>query len=174
VIDAAFADPAIGPKLLPDRVALVGHSIGGYTVLAVAGGRPMAGPRETPDGQTRPVPVTPDPRVCALVLLAPACVWFGGDGALAEVKVPIMMFTAEKDEVGPHLHAELVERGVRDPARVDHRVVPNAGHHSFQSPFPVELTRQGFPPSQDPEGFDRAAFLPVLYDDILTFLRKVV
>lgn len=44
VLDALLADPAIGPRIATDaggpRVAAVGHSAGGYTVLALAGGRP--------------------------------------------------------------------------------------------------------------------------------------
>ncbi|WP_309896459.1 chloride channel protein [Archangium sp.] len=50
-------------------------------------------------------------------------------------------------------------------------VVPNAGHFSFQSPFPPAMTRPEFPPSQAPAGFDRVAFQPVLHAEILTFLR---
>jgi len=171
-IDAAFADPAIGARLSPERAALIGHSMGEYTALAVAGARPMAGPHETADGQIHPVSVTPDPRIRALVLLAPACAWLWSEGALADVRVPILMLTAERDEFGAGLHVEYVQR-VPDPARLQHRVIPNAGHHAFQSPFPSQMTRPDFPPSRDPEGFDRAAFQPVLYAEILSFLRSV-
>ncbi|MBV9880866.1 MAG: dienelactone hydrolase family protein, partial [Gemmatirosa sp.] len=68
-IDWAFADAALGPRLARGAVAVVGHSLGGYAGLAVAGGRPYAAPHESPDGIAHPVPVTPDPRVKALVLL---------------------------------------------------------------------------------------------------------
>jgi hypothetical protein len=62
---------------------------------------------------------------------------------------------------------------VRDPRRVDHVVVPGAGHFAFVSPFPPEMVRPGFLPSQDPPGFDRAAYQPVLNGEILGFLRGV-
>jgi predicted dienelactone hydrolase len=174
-IDAAFADNTVGALLSGDRVALIGHSMGGYTSLAVAGGRPMTGPLETPPGG-RPVsiPVLSDHRVRALVLLAPACGWFSSEAALANVDVPILMLTAEKDELAAHLHTDLVKHGVRNPGRVDHKVIPGAGHHAFQSPFPPAMTRPDFPSSQDPLGFDRAAFQPILYADILSFLRRVL
>jgi len=46
VLDALLADPAIGPRIATDargpRIAAIGHSAGGYTVLALAGGRPDA------------------------------------------------------------------------------------------------------------------------------------
>lgn len=171
-IDAILAHSEIGPRLLDDRAVLIGHSMGGYTALAAAGGRAVAGAPETA-GQVRAVPVSPDRRIKALVLLAPACGWFGAEGALAGVDVPILLRTAEHDALAPHLHAHLVTAGVRDPAQVDFQVVPKAGHHSFQSPFPASMTRPGFPPSQDPAGFDRAAFQPILLGQVLAFLYRL-
>src|SRR5690606_24606965 len=41
-IDALAADPALAPHARTDAVAAIGHSIGGYTVLAAAGGKPLA------------------------------------------------------------------------------------------------------------------------------------
>lgn len=171
VLDALFADERLGTRLSPDGVGLIGHSIGGYTALAVAGGRPSTLPHEVPEGQARAVPVVRDPRVRALVLLAPAAVWFMAEGALADVDAPILMRTGGLDTFSPAMHADIIRRGVRDPRRIDHRVIPGAGHFSFQSPFPPAMVRPDFPPSQDPAGFDRVAFEPVLNDEIATFLR---
>jgi predicted dienelactone hydrolase len=170
-IDAAFAHEAVGHLLLRDKIALIGHSMGGYTVLAVAGCRPMASPHETVNGQIEPVSVWPGCRISALILLAPECAWFWSDGALGDIDVPILLLTAEKHELAHQLHADRVKLGVRNPGKVDHRVVPNAGHHAFQSPFPPSMTRPDFPPSQDPEGFDRATFQPILCAESLSFLR---
>jgi predicted dienelactone hydrolase len=172
-IDAAFADSVVGSRLSSQRIALIGHSMGGYTALAVTGGKPTTGPHE-PEGPGHPVPVASDPRIRALVLMAPACGWFYSEGALSAVTVPILLFTAEKDELGSHLHIDLIERGVPEPARIDHRLVPNGGHHSFQSPFPPSMTRPDFRPSQDPPGFDRPAFQPLLHAEIHAFLRSVL
>lgn len=77
VIDAALASPRIGPRLAPWRLAVIGHSIGGYTALAAAGGRPWANEREAADGRPHAVRVRHDERIRALVLLAPATPWFG-------------------------------------------------------------------------------------------------
>jgi len=171
VLDAVFQDEQLRGRLVPDAVGLIGHSIGAYTALALAGGRPMSLPDEEPDGQGRPVAVVRDPRVRALVLLAPASVWYLLDGALADVDVPILMRTGELDLQAPSMHGDIILRGVPDRARVDHRVIPNAGHFSFQSPFPAAMTRPDFPPSQDPAGFDRAAFQKALNAEIEVFLR---
>ncbi|HET7230930.1 MAG TPA: dienelactone hydrolase family protein [Longimicrobium sp.] len=173
-ISAAYEDAALGPLLVPDAVAVIGHSLGGYTALALAGGRPVAAEHETPDRQIHPVPVTPDVRVKALVLLAPATPWYMVPGALAAVRVPILMISGEKDESAPLWHAAVVTRGVSAQAPVEHRIVPNAGHYSFLTPFPGAMTNPGFPPSQDPPGFDRAAFHREMYPEIEAFLRRVL
>jgi predicted dienelactone hydrolase len=166
VIDALFADPVLGGSLAP-AVGVIGHSLGGFTALAVAGGRPTASGSETADGQPAPVPVTPDGRVRAVVLLAPATPWFREPGALDGVRVPVLMLTGSADEHTDAWHAGLVVDGVAD---VDARVVEGAGHFSFLSPFPPELI--GPPPSLDPPGFDRVAFSGRMAREVAAFLDR--
>jgi predicted dienelactone hydrolase len=157
----------------PGSVAVVGHSLGGYTALALAGGRPVSLPRDSPDGVAEQIPVTADPRISAVVLLATATVWFSGEKALADVTAPILLVSGELDEITPPEKMRIVLDGVPDPMRVEHRIVPGAGHYSFLSPYPEDMRKPEFAPSQDPEGFDRAAFEPELADLVLTFLREV-
>ena len=172
--DHLYADAALGPHLAADAVAIVGHSMGGYTALAAAGGRPTAFAREMADGRAREVPVAPDDRVRALVLLAPATPWFMAPGALADVRVPILMLTAEHDPHTPEGHAEIVRRGLPPDTPLEHRVVPNAGHFSFLSPFPAAMTHAAFAPSQDPPGFDRARFHDAMHAEVTAFLRRTL
>lgn len=98
VIDFACAEWRIS------SVAVVGHSLGGYTGLALVGGKPTASPHET-GGEPEPLAVEHDDRVQALVLLAPATPWFMLDGALDDVRVPILMLSGEKDEHTTSWHA---------------------------------------------------------------------
>jgi len=163
VVDWASEEFDIG------QVAVVGHSLGGYTALAVAGGKPTAFPHETPDRLPHPVEVAPDDRVGAIVLLAPATPWFAEEGALAEVTVPVLLLSAEHDEHTPPWHAEIVIGAL---PRTEHRKVLGAGHYSFLTPFPEHLTSPTFPPSQDPEGFDRPAFHEELNAEVLDFLHR--
>lgn len=154
------------------RVAIVGHSMGGYTALAVAGGEPMALPNQTADHRAHPVEVEHDPRAAALVLFAPATPWFMAPGALANVRVPILLFTGDADPFAPRGFTEIVLRGVVGP--VEHRAIANAGHFACASPFPEAMVSASFPPSQDPPGFDRAAFQPILYAEVEAFLRTAL
>ncbi|MFW7268011.1 alpha/beta hydrolase family protein [Gluconacetobacter sp. Hr-1-5] len=172
-IAAAFADPVVGPALRPERVALIGHSLGTYTVLAAAGGQPWSGGR-SPDDPPRRIAVTHDRRVHALVLLAPATGWFRAPGALSAIRCPILMRTAAEDDVTPPALADIVMQGVPDPALVDNHCVPGAGHFSFLSPFPANMVRPDFPPSQDPPGFDRTAFQRVMAEEIGAFLHRTM
>jgi predicted dienelactone hydrolase len=147
---------------------------GGYTALCAAGGRPTAFAHETPEGEARALSITPDDRVKALVLLAPATPWFMAEGALQGVRVPIFMLTGEKDVLTPAMHDDIIRRGLPEGAQFEHRVVPNAGHYAFLSPFPEAMTSPTFPPSQDPVGFDRARFQEEMNAEIEAFLRRVL
>lgn len=175
VLDAVLAAPQLAPALQPAAVALVGHSLGAYTALALAGGQPWSRPADSPDGVARAIPVpAADARVRALVLLAPAVPWFAPAGALAGVTPPILLLVAGQDAFLPPAHADIIRHGVPDPARVEFRLIENAGHYSFLSPFPADRVHPSFPPSQDPPGFHRARFHAVLYEEIVVFLRRTL
>jgi predicted dienelactone hydrolase len=190
VMDWAFSNDLFASSLQPDTAAIIGHSSGGYTALAVAGGQPNAFPWETPDQKPRRVDVVKDDRVRALVLLAPAAVWFLEAGSLSDVRIPILMFTGEKDEICevpgikklpdgreiymPAGHSAIINAGVPDRALVDHRVIGNAGHFSFISPYPEGMINPLLPPSQDPQGFDRVRFHESMNAEVLRFLKAVL
>jgi predicted dienelactone hydrolase len=168
VADALFA--SLGAALAPGY-AVIGHSLGGYTALAVAGGEPTAFAWETPDGAAGPLVVEHDPRVRAVALLAPATPWFLAEGALAGVHVPVFMRSGAKDPHADAMHARIVAHGLPAGTRLDHAVVPGAGHFAFVSPYPAHLKSPSIPPSQDPDGFDRVAYLPTLFAELTAFLR---
>jgi predicted dienelactone hydrolase len=171
-IDWFFESEKFSKFLKPDAVSIIGHSMGGYTALALAGGMPTSFPSESIDRQPQCIEVAPDSRVKTLVLLAPGTVWFQAAGALSGVNVPILMLTAEKDLYTPYYHAQIVLEGVVNKEKIQHRVVANAGHFSFLSPFPESMTRAEFLPSQDPEGFNREAFHHDLNREVLSFLLQ--
>jgi predicted dienelactone hydrolase len=145
-MDAVSSDADLGGSVQPDNVGIIGHSMGAYTALAVAGGTPWSETRQR-------VEVVPD-------------------GSLRNVTVPILILSAEHDPYTPGWNAELVLAGVVDSARVTHRVIENAGHFSFLSPFPPQMRNAGFLPSTDPEGFDREEFHQWLPGEVLGFFDE--
>ncbi|MEQ7049957.1 alpha/beta hydrolase [Paenibacillaceae sp. P-4] len=171
-IDCFFENERFAGKVNPNDVSIIGHSLGGYTALAAAGGEPTSFPHESPDGQPQHIEVTPDPRIQSLVLLAPASVWFQSKEALRKVDVPILMLDAEKDSYTPAFHAQIIMNGVADRNKVQYRTVQNAGHFSFLSPFPDSMSSPSFLPSQDPPGFDRIQFHKELCAEITSFLER--
>ena len=161
-IDVLQTGDVFGRHIATNKIAVIGHSMGGYTALALAGGIPY-----TREGQK--VNVLPDSRVKAIVLLAPGTGWF--TNSLDKLVIPVLMLTAEHDLITPVWNAEVVLEGVLDRSLITWRVIKNAGHFSFLSPFPVTMKNPGFLPSTDPSGFDREAFHKELPVEILDFLN---
>ncbi|WP_220149671.1 alpha/beta hydrolase family protein [Psychromonas sp. B3M02] len=167
-LNSVYADSVFAANVT-DKVALIGHSMGGYTVLAAAGGQPWTESHEK-------VIVQHDKRIDALVLLAPATEWFTPEGTLNNVNLPILMLTAEHDfplENGWHKRtADLVINRIIDKEKVISKVVDNAGHFSFLSPFPKSMSSPHFLPSTDQVGFNRVDFHKQLNKEIKAFLNE--
>lgn len=161
-IDTILFDSRFNEHILSEKIAVIGHSMGGYTALALAGGVPY-----TLEGQK--VEVAPDVRIKAIILLAPGAGWFKNN--LGNVKIPILLYTAEHDTVTPQWNADIILNGVKNKWRITFRKIDNAGHFSFLSPFPVGMQNPNFLPSTDPKGFDREAFHKILQSEILFFLN---
>jgi predicted dienelactone hydrolase len=191
VIDAILVDPTWKERIATDsqgpRVGALGHSAGGYTVLALAGARPdlsrvrnhcqaeasedpifcglgrSAGAMAAPPADTSTLK---DERVRAIVALAPAGVALTAE-SLATVRPATMIYVAELDRfLVPRFHAEWVAAHL--PASNLHRV-PNAWHFAFMDPPSMSLPSPDGDVAANPPGFDRAAFLKQLGDEIAAF-----
>ena len=167
VVDTARA--VLGSGCDTRRIGVVGHSLGGATALSLAGARATSMPWETSDGTGRPIPVSRDPRVAAIVLLSPATPWFAAPGALDAVEVPTLLLSAEHDEHAPAWHGAVVTAGM---PHTTHHVVAGAGHFAALTPFGPHALRAGLPPALDPPGFDRAAAQATWHPRIGAWLRR--
>ncbi|HEX7308988.1 alpha/beta hydrolase family protein [Lentzea sp.] len=135
-------------------VTVVGHSIGGWAALCLAGATPWGRGR-------KPLDVPRSPRVSRLVLFAPAAGWFVGPRALDGVDVPVLAYAGTKDTVTPPLQVEVLRKA---PGPVEIRVVPGAGHFSFMNTLPPHVP-------EDPD-FDRPAFLDRLAAETAEFILR--
>ncbi|MGW4212265.1 alpha/beta hydrolase family protein [Lentzea sp. NPDC004789] len=133
------------------EVVVIGHSIGAWAALCLAGAVPWGR-----DG--RPIEVPREPRIARLVLLAPAAGWFAAPRALDGVGVPMLVFAGSADVVTPVSQAELL---LGAPGPVDLRVVPGAGHFSFMHTLPPGVAEES--------GFDRAGFLAEMVEATVEF-----
>jgi predicted dienelactone hydrolase len=165
-IDYLLSGNQFGQSVLSEKIAVIGHSFGGYTALALAGGTPW-----TRSGQQ--VEVQSDPRIKALVLMAPAAAYFYPEGSLSRVNLPILLLIAQHDQFTPQQWtSDIILKQIPDASKVELRTIGNAGHFSFISPFPATMKNPNFPPSTDPQGFDREEFHRQLPSDILNFLNE--
>ena len=194
VIDAILADPAWKDRIATDsqgpRVGALGHSAGGYTVLALAGARPdlsrlrkhcLAEASEDPIfcGMGRSAVAMPpspaatpsleDERVRAIVAMAPAGVHLSAE-SLATLRPATLIYEAELDRfLVPRFHAGWVAGHL--PAPNLHRV-PNAWHFAFMDTPGMPIPSPDGDVAANPPGFDRAAFLKQLADEIIAFFDK--
>jgi predicted dienelactone hydrolase len=198
VIDALLQDPQWKDRIASDaqgfRIGAVGHSAGGYTVLALAGGQAdlsrirkhceddrAADPifcgvsRSTPSAASATaasvLPSTRDPRVRAIVLMAPAGVLFTAS-SLAEIRVPTLLYEAEQDRfLVPRFHAEWVAQNM---PRAELYRIPNAWHFAFMDTPSTAIPTDDGDIRDDPPGFDRKALLARLGREIPAFFDKAL
>jgi predicted dienelactone hydrolase len=206
VIDTVLADPQWRARLAlgaggDERQPLIGalgHSAGGYTVLALAGGKPVLsrlrthceleaaldpvlcklssslGAASVPvdtskDGQEEPVQA--DTRVRAVMALAPMGVAFSA-ASLASITLPVAIYAGEKDSfLVPRFHAQWVMQNMR-ATTTTMQLVPNAGHYAFMNTPTMDLPSPDGSVARDPQGFDRAAFLDRLALESVAFFDK--
>jgi predicted dienelactone hydrolase len=122
---------------------------------------------------SQPIEVTADSRIKALVLLAPDVSLFMSEGALRHVQIPILLLVPEKDYM-PLETIEVVQNGIPKRSQLTHRLVKNAGHYSFLSPFPESIRNRVGDAGRDPEGFARDQFHQELNSEVLSFLQKAL
>lgn len=190
IIDRLVHDEELGGRVQAQRIGVIGHSLGGYTSLVLAGATPKVtavrdhcrrnvGDRRfctygggiiqqrVKSGLT--IPNVRDARVRALVLLAPVAAFFTDDD-LAKVLVPALVIGGERDEITPpKFHAERIAKRVKSAS---YRSVPNAGHFSFLTSYPLPIRPFVGEAARDPEGFDRDAFHRELNPQIVAFFDR--
>jgi predicted dienelactone hydrolase len=193
VIDRILGDQALGPHIERERIGVVGHSAGGYTALAVAGVQPSMNAliqhcKEIPEDarlcffggaaareavkKGGDIPEFRDPRVRAIVLLAPVAALFT-DEALSHLAIPVRIYGAELDDLTPvQHHAGRLAKALAPKA--EYILIKGAGHYSFVASFPDALRNSVGEAGQDPSGFDRNAMHETLNPEIVAFFNRTL
>lgn len=195
VIDALLADPDWKDRIASDakgpRIGAVGHSAGGYTVVALAGGKSdlsrigahcareaaqdpifcSMGGKAPPAQASPPLEKVADARVRAIVAMAPVGVMFTPE-SLAAVTAPTLIYAAEKDRwLPPAFHASWIAHNLPGAT---YRVIPGAWHFAFMDPAGVPIQTLDGDVSADPPGFDRAALLKQIDAEIPAFFDQTL
>lgn len=192
-IDTLLSHPKLSASIDNNKIAVVGHSAGGYTALATAGGvanidtiaelcknnlqldEPFCQMGTEALAKSVKISNQADKRVKAIVMMAPVGILFKSEGSLAQVDIPALLLRAEKDGVltEPY-HSEVIAGHYQNKKNLTYRTVSNAGHYSFITPVPDVLKRELGAVAEDPEGFDRAEFHDTLGPEIARYLISVL
>ncbi len=200
LIDALLRDPSWSERIARDdrgpKVGVLGHSAGGYTVLALVGGQAdlsriaahcqahraddpiFCSTRTTSPtasasaslAEVAPQPVA-DPRVRAVVAMAPLGVMFTA-ASLASVRIPVLVYEAQDDRwLVPRFHAAWIAQNLPG---AELRRVANAWHFAFMDTPSVAIQGDDGDIRADPPGFERAAFLKQLAIELPTYFDQAL
>lgn len=192
VIDELLKHPSFKKSLRPNRIGIIGFSLGTYTALATIGAKAdLSGLASycainskdfllcSPQARHRLSAIAPDlipqhdNRISAAVLLAPAYGPFFSDESLSTVKIPIQLFAAEQDtELDNQYNALHFEENLPNGTSLE--MIKDAGHFVFLAPCPEKLKRAVPFLCEDNESVDRVAIHQKLNRDIAGFFNKAL
>lgn len=172
-----------------EKVGVFGFSAGGFTVLTAAGAQPdMAAiskhcaraaefvcdvlrqfkspllNADAPAGE----PMRASPKIKAVVAAAPGLTFTMSAAALSGVRVPVQLWSGDKDDKVPYAtNTKVVQDALGQ--QVEFHAVQGANHLSFLAPCglikPAEICA-------DPAGFDRKAFHTSMNAEVVKFFDR--
>lgn len=188
-ISAALADPTLSPYLSDRQVGVIGYSAGGETALILAGAQPdlsrlrrycLEHPEDRDACRTQGELVADrddlypqaDPRVGALMLMAPLSLMFGRH-TLGDVQVPVLMFAGDDDQLlAVDRNAEALARKL--PQAPDYRLLAGAGHFVFMAPCTDEQRASMPVLCTDRDGIDREDIHRTLSAEAVRFFASAL
>jgi len=196
VIDGLLRDVFWSGRIAKDakgyRIGALGHSAGGYTVLALAGGQvdisrlsahcqenraddpifcSMVPARTERPAESSLLPAVADARVRAVVALSPLGVPFGAK-SLAAITSPVLVYYAERDRyLVPKFHAGWIEKNM---PRAKAMPVANASHFAFMDVPSMAIPTPDGNIGDDPPMFDRGALLRRLGSELTEFFDQAL
>lgn len=190
-IDGLLADPVLGPAIDKSRIGIVGFALGGYTALLTIGAKPNFAriadyAKAVPNDPVVPILTAPaaqrrrpgfealaDPRVRAAYIMSPLLGFLFDQKGLANVKTPLRLYRAGKDEVltEPY-NIDNILKNLPTPPEL--AVAEGMGHYIFFSPCSTELAFWVSWMCKDAAGIDREAFHAKLNADMVEFFQRTL
>ena len=188
-ITAALEAPMISPFVNDAAVGVIGYSAGGETALILSGAQPQLERlrrycEQWPDdadackshgeliADRDDLAPQADPRVHALLLMAPLGLMFGRH-TLEDVKVPTLIYAGDHDNlVAYDKNAEALARKL--PTHPAYRLLAGAGHFVFMAPCSDEQRQSAPALCTDGEGVDRASIHKDLIAEAGAFFSKAL
>lgn len=188
-ISAALADPMLSPYVDAQQVGVIGYSAGGETALILAGAQPdlqrlrkycVERPEDKDACKTQgelladrdDLRPEADPRVGALMLMAPLTLMFGRH-ALADVHVPVLMYSGDGDQLlALDKNAQALARKL--PQAPEFKLLPGAGHFVFLAPCSDEQQATQAILCTDAEGVNRVDIHRNLTADAARFFGETI
>jgi len=188
-ITAAMMDPMLSAYVDAQQVGVIGYSAGGETALILAGARPdlqrlrkycIERPQDRDACKTQGELIADrndllpeaDPRVGALMLMAPLSLMFGRH-TLADVHVPVLLYSGDGDQLlALDKNAEALARKL--PQAPDYKLLAGAGHFVFMAPCTDEQQATMPIVCTDPVGVDRVDIHRNLSAEAVRFFRETL
>ena len=207
VIDTLLADPQWRVRIANGAdgrplVGALGHSAGGYTVLALAGGKPVLSLMRThceTEAQLDPVLCKMTQAIGNAAAQGETTAYGQADGqeepvqadtrvravmalaplgvalsasSLASITIPVAIYAGEKDTFLVPRFHAQWIKQNMGNANTTLQIVSNAGHYAFMDTPTMDLPSPDGSVAADPQGFDRAAFLERLARESIVFFDK--
>jgi len=188
-ISAALDEPMLSPFVNAKQVGVIGYSAGGETALILSGARPELSrlklycierpyDKDACKGHgelvadRKDLSAQADPRVHALLLMAPLSLMFGRQ-ALATVHVPTLIYAGDNDQlVAVDKNAEALARKL--PTKARYHPLAGAGHFVFMAPCTAEQEREIPALCKDAQGVDRVGIHRSLIDEAGRFFTQAL
>jgi predicted dienelactone hydrolase len=188
-ITAALDEPMLSPFVNARQVGVIGYSAGGETALILSGAQPdlsrlKAYCLERPYDKDackghgelvadrKDLTAQADPRVHALLLMAPLSLMFGRH-ALSTVHVPTLIYAGDNDQlVAVDKNAEALARKL--PSKARYHPLAGAGHFVFMAPCTPEQEHEMPALCKDAQGVDRAGIHRTMIDEAGRFFTQTL
>lgn len=128
--------------------------------------------KQLESGEAPAQPVTPDPRVRAVVIVDPYPAFVFPAKNLKAIAIPVQLWSSDPAQNADGLSgccAAAIKQGLLPP---DYQFVANARHFSFLATCTPREVQANPTACTDAPGFDRVDFHRRLHADIVAFFRK--